>query len=440
MNWFRKATQAIRRALTGATVTNAPPHTIPPVDPLDKVATESKPPKTSPSIVGIRALETDARPPAAASPFDQAFEAETHPPFIEATAFIESPPFNLQGNPRQAPSPRVEGKNSATVDAGTGEFTRGAHTHLLQTRLYKLYLPPGHRLGALPLIVMLHGCNQDPDDFAVGTRMNEQARKQGFCVLYPEQAKFANASRCWNWFMPRHQQRGSGEPALLASLTQAVIAEHGIDARRVYIAGMSAGGAMAAIVAAVYPEIFSAVAVHSGLPRGAASNVFEALSVMKSGGADPHANTNPVADGFGAVPTIVFHGDLDHTVHPRNGAQVIVAVLGRAALGHAAITGPHEAPALPAESPTVEQGESVRGQHYTRSIHRDPRGNILAEHWQLHGAGHAWSGGNDEGSYTDSNGPDATEEMLRFFFARRAPLAHTAIRIGLNGETPENGL
>ena len=281
--------------------------------------------------------------------------------------------------------------------AAPGRFSSGSHTHASLTRRYKLYLPPNAAGTAMPLVVMLHGCTQNADDFAAGTDMNQRARAQGFAVLYPEQSRDANPSRCWNWFKHNHQRRDSGEPGLIASLTGAVMAEHGLDARRVYIAGLSAGGAMAAIVATVYPDIFAAAGVHSGLPCGAASNVSEALAVMNTGVIKPARA--PTASGV-AVPTIVFHGDQDRTVHPRNGERLVSATLVST-----------DAPA-----PQVEQGCSPRGQRYTRSLHRDGQGRTVAEHWVLHGAGHAWSGGRAEGSYTDVNGADASGEMLRFFF------------------------
>ena len=311
----------------------------------------------------------------------------------------------------------------AAAEAEAGEFTSGTHTHASRTLRYKLFVPSGHRGRPLPLVVMLHGCTQNPDDFAAGTGMNEQAREQGFIVLYPEQVPQANPSGCWNWFKHNHQQRGHGEPALLASLTQSVIQRCCIDARRVYIAGLSAGGAMAAIVAAAYPELFAAVGVHSGLPGGAASNVAEALAVMKGGGGGVRLRLEALPFGEGPevtlnarrrVPTIVFHGDQDQTVHPRNGEQVIAA-----ALGHPAGAPLGSAPA----SSRVEHGVSAHGRRYTRHIHHDDDGSAFAEHWLVHGAGHAWSGGQAKGSYTDARGPDATREMLRFFFAQSHPLA-----------------
>ena len=279
---------------------------------------------------------------------------------------------------------------------GAGSFSGGSHSEASLTRRYKLYTPPAAAGRSLPLVVMLHGCTQDPDDFAAGTAMNQRAREQGFFVLYPAQAAEANPQRCWNWFKHNHQQRGRGEPAVLAGMAQAVVKQHSIDPHRVYIAGLSAGGAMAAIVAASYPEIFAAVGVHSGLPHGAASNLAEALAAMQGGGTGSGARS--------AVPTIVFHGDQDRTVHPRNGEQVIAAVRAGAAAPD-----------------RVEQGACALGRRYTRRVHPSDAGNAAAEHWLVHGAGHAWSGGQAEGSYTDAKGPDASREMLRFFFAHPLP-------------------
>ena len=288
-----------------------------------------------------------------------------------------------------------------------GTFTSSAHTHAHQTRRYKLYAPPDATGRQLPLVVMLHGCTQDPDDFAAGTGMNERAREQGFFVLYPEQSKEANALRCWNWFKHDHQQRGSGEPALIAGMVQEVVALHAIDPGRVYIAGLSAGAAMAAIVAAAYPEIFAAVGIHSGLPGGAASSAPEAMLVMNGGAGHagwlrPGATAPPPM----TVPAIVFHGDEDRTVHPRNGEQVIMRMLDDAA--------PESNPV--GTGARIEPGVSAGGRQYTRSIYPGDQGQALAEHWLVHGAGHAWSGGHAAGSYTDATGPDATREMLRFFF------------------------
>lgn len=313
---------------------------------------------------------------------------------------------------------------AVTVASVQDEFIDGTHVRGAQVRGYKLYVPPDHAGRRLPLVVMLHGCSQDPDDFAAGTAMNDRARELGFFVLYPAQSKRANPLRCWNWFKHSHQQRGRGEPALIADLTLVVTNRYGVDTSRIYVAGLSAGGAMAAIVAAAYPEIFAAVGVHSGLPPGAARDVVEALTVMKEGAATTRLDAGPGRSSARPptaasllLPTIVFHGDRDETVHPRNGEHVITAAVSRQ---HAAADA---SSVLLADRPKTELGMSAAGRRYTRSVHHDHHGNTIAEHWLVHGAGHAWSGGQVTGSYTDAHGPDATREMLRFFFGRpRDPL------------------
>lgn len=269
-------------------------------------------------------------------------------------------------------------------------FTNGSFSgHGLQ-RDYKLYIPPGAGARPLPLVVMLHGCTQNPDDFAAGTAMNALARAQGFYVLYPAQSQQANPQRCWNWFKHTHQQRGRGEPALLAGMTRAVMAQHTVDAERVYVAGLSAGGAMAAILAGAYPELYAAAGVHSGLAAGSATDLPSAMAAMRSG-----ARGAPGAAH--GVPTIVLHGDGDTTVHPSNGEQVAAASAGAGAV---------------AES---THAKAPGGRGYSRTVYRRPGAGVVAEHWRVEGAPHAWSGGSAQGSYTDPRGPDASAEMLRFF-------------------------
>jgi poly(hydroxyalkanoate) depolymerase family esterase len=288
---------------------------------------------------------------------------------------------------------------SHSLRAAAGEFISGSHTLGEQTRRYKLYVPTAPTQQPLPLVVMLHGCSQSADDFATGTGMNQRAREGGFIVLYPQQSSEANPTGCWNWFMPEHQQRSNGEPALLASLTLAVIQQYGVDPKRVFVAGLSAGGAMATVMAQAYPELFAAVGVHSGLPIGAVSNMDEALSVMNRGDASPTPTHAGLVPDHAHKPIIVFHGDQDTTVHPSNGEQVINAALRSSA-----------------EQVRVEPGTSSNGRPYTRHLYTDPHDRVLAEYWLVHGTGHAWSGGSPSGSYTDRHGPDATGEMLRFFF------------------------
>jgi poly(hydroxyalkanoate) depolymerase family esterase len=274
--------------------------------------------------------------------------------------------------------------------AAAGSFVAGQFTDGRMRRDYKLYVPPQAGNGPLPLVVMLHGCTQDPDDFAAGTRMNEAAEAQGCFVLYPAQSQQANPQRCWNWFKHSHQQRGRGEPALLAAMTRDAIARHDIDAGRVYVGGLSAGGAMAAILGEAYPDLYAAIGVHSGLAAGAARDLPSALAAMRTGAAAAATRPGP--------PTIVFHGDADGTVHPANGEHVVAGRVGRADA-----------------APEVDRQRAGGGRSYTRSVHRSAEGAVLAEHWVVHGSGHAWSGGSRAGTYTDPSGPDATEEMIRFF-------------------------
>lgn len=295
--------------------------------------------------------------------------------------------------------------------AGKGRFLAGSCTNHAGTRAYKLYVPSGYAGEALPLVVMLHGCTQNPDDFAAGTGMNAIAEEHNCFVVYPSQSQTANGSKCWNWFQPGDQRRDNGEPAIIADITRAVIRDYKVDAGRVYVAGLSAGGAMATVMGATYPELYAAVGVHSGLPYGAAHDMPSAFAAMKSrkGKASPRMPAHKPVEPLGrTVPVIVFHGDRDTTVHPGNGEQVLAQCVPSAA----ASAGSDKA--IKAEKGTVPNGRT-----FTKTIVHDAEGKAIAEKWVVHGAGHAWSGGSSKGSYTDPQGPDASREMLRFFFAQR---------------------
>ena len=264
---------------------------------------------------------------------------------------------------------------------------------------YKLYIPPALDAAVRPpLLVMLHGCTQSPDDFARGTRMNALARQQGYVVAYPAQSPKSNAGRCWNWFRSGDQQRGRGEPALLAALTAHLVDRHRLDARRVYAAGLSAGGAMAAVLGHTYPEVYAALGVHSGLPHLAAHDLPSALAAMRQA-------SQPVSASPERIPVIVFHGDRDGTVDPCNGDAVLAQSLGST----------QSDPARSGVTAAVSRGSTPGGHAHTRTLYTDAGGAVVAEQWVVHGAGHAWFGGDPSGSYTDPAGPDASAQMLRFF-------------------------
>lgn len=272
-----------------------------------------------------------------------------------------------------------------------GRFLDLSYADPAGARAYKLYVPSGYAGQAVPLIVMLHGGTQDAEDFAAGTRMNELAERQGFLVAYPEQSRAANPMGYWNWFEPQHQRRGGGEASLVAGLSEQIIDTYALDARRVYVAGFSAGGAMAAVMAAAYPDVYAAAGVHSGLAAGAAHDVASAFAAMAQGA--------PI-HGSVPVPLIVFHGDGDPTVDLVNADCLVRAALPEAE---------HR------RRPLTTTGRVPEGHAYTRRVYAEGDGTPRVEQWTIHQGGHAWSGGSPNGTYTDPKGPDASTELVRFF-------------------------
>lgn len=370
------ATRLIQEALTGKPAADAPP---PP-------AQRTRRSRIDPEAEIVEPVgERGAAEPETAEPLHQAAPRRRRPLRDVVRALREARSGGMQS--RQSTPP--------PVPAGA-RFEAREHTGPAGARSYKLYVPSCAPEAIRGLVVMLHGCKQNPDDFATGTGMNTHAETHNLVVAYPRQGANDNAASCWNWFEPGHQARDRGEPAILAALTRALLAEFGLAPGQAYVAGLSAGGAMAAVLAATHPELFSAVGIHSGLAHGAASDVVSAFAAMRGDGLGAAARP---ASSLGTSPrTIVFHGSADRTVHPANAERIVAAATGASVTQRSA------------------QG-SAGGRSYTRTVFADAAGVALAEDWRIDGSGHAWSGGSAAGSYADPSGPDASAEMLRFFLA-----------------------
>ncbi len=281
------------------------------------------------------------------------------------------------------------------------QFLTRSFTCSAGARDYKLYIPASAPDRPRGLIVMLHGCKQDPNDFSVGTNMNAIAERHGLLVAYPHQTRSANTASCWNWFNPADQSRDAGEPSIIAGLTRDIVSAFGLDRRKVFVAGLSAGGAMAAIMSATYPDLYAAAGIHSGLAYRSANDVVSAFAAMR--GPDEASSNEKLAPKAGPrVRTIVFHGARDRTVHPANADRVVDAACSQLVLDR------------------LDRKGVTGGRQYTSTIFLAPDGVPFVEVWRIAGAGHAWSGGNPNGSFTNSKGPDASAEMVRFFLAQAA--------------------
>ena len=323
---------------------------------------------------------------------------EARPTMPASIPFLNSKHQSAHG---YSPPTRERSAHADQVDRTSGRFIDGVYTSAAGKRTYKLSIPSGFTGQPLPLLIMLHGCTQSSVDFARGTRMNILAEKELCFVAYPEQGQPANSSKCWNWYQSSNQQRGSGEPSLIAGITRQIMGNYSIDASRVYVAGLSSGGAMAAIMAATYPDLYAAVGVHSGVAYGAAQDLPSALKVMQQGAT---RQARPLRE---APPIIIFHGDRDTTVSPLNADRMLEQWLQATPDRNSSRKSPVRE--------SVVSGQIAGGRAYTRGIYTDTAGRTLAEKWIIRQVGHAWSGGSSSGSYTDPQGPDASAEMLRFF-------------------------
>jgi poly(hydroxyalkanoate) depolymerase family esterase len=364
-----------------------------------------------------RMLRGESAPDAPSRTGDHIALAQRKPLIIDATAnAVEETDRHPQSEQATSPQPRklralLDRKDGRSVIGLRGvmkraplstpdivpegaRFIESSYSSPAGSRAYRLFIPSRYQGQPLPLVVMLHGCTQSPDDFAAGTRMNFIAEEQNCFVVYPAQPSQANQAKCWNWFRATDQQRGRGEPSLIAGITRQIMDDYSVDRKRVYVGGLSAGAAAAAIMGATYNDLYAAIGMHSGLACGVATDLPSALVAMRQGG----SNHRVVSGDGSPVPTIVFHGDRDTTVHPNNGDQIL-----------------ERSERTTSTQKKVQRGQVPGGHAYTRTILCDASGRTMLEHWNIHGAGHAWSGGSPAGSYTDPRGPDATREMLRFF-------------------------
>jgi poly(hydroxyalkanoate) depolymerase family esterase len=292
---------------------------------------------------------------------------------------------------REGRTALAPGRRRPAAEPGVPEgaaFLAATHAGAHGSRRYRTYVPASAQGTPRGLVLMLHGCTQTPEDFAVGTGMNRVAEAEGLVVVYPAQTRSDNSMACWNWFRPGDQARGAGEPALLAELAQAAAAAHGVPADRIFVAGLSAGGAMAAVLAGTYPDVFAAAGVHSGLAHGCANDVLSAFAAMRGDGV---AGTPPAT----VARLFVVHGTADTTVHPSNARRIAAASRHGGEL-------------------RSERGEAG-GRRYARAVAVNADGRPALEVLMVEGAAHAWSGGDARGSYTDAAGPDASAEMVRFF-------------------------
>lgn len=305
---------------------------------------------------------------------------------------------------------------SSAPTAAAGRWVDGAAGTLGGTRSYRLWVPPNYDPAVpTPLVMVLHGCTQNPNDIAAGTQFNALADSETFLVVYPEQPSSANFRNCWNWFETANQSRGAGEPAILAAIVADVGAAYTVDANRTFVTGISAGGAMAVVMGATYPDIFRAVGEVAGVEYKAGTDLTSGVLSLTQGGPDPNRQGRLAYEAMGSaarrVPVIVFHGTDDRTVYPINADQVLT----QWAQTNDYVDDGSDNDTVDDIADATGRGQVANGRSYTRYSYDDGAGDLLLEKWIVDGMGHAWPGGSTAGSYTDPAGPDATGEMWHFF-------------------------
>jgi poly(hydroxyalkanoate) depolymerase family esterase len=301
-----------------------------------------------------------------------------------------------------------------------GSWTGGTVKNSFGSRDYKLWLATGYRKEKpAPLVLMLHGCMQKAEDLAALAGMNDLADEHNFLVAYPQQAVTSNPLGCWNWFDPKHQSRDAGEPALIAAVVQDIRSAYNIDAKRIYVAGISAGGAMAVVMATTYPELFAGLGVMAGVEYKAGITVEGGLASMKSGGPDPNQQGllafQTMQQSLGAakkrMPVIAFHGTKDPYLNPVNTEQLIA----QWAQTNDYLDDGKDNDSVSIKSPLETKGAIPNGYSYTRTQYKDSHGRLLMEKWIVDGLGHAWSGSPIANQFADAKGPKASAETWRFF-------------------------
>lgn len=305
--------------------------------------------------------------------------------------------------------------------AGGGSFKRYSHTNTAGTRTYKLYVPASYSGEALPLIVDLHGCSSNADEEARWSRFNELAERFNVLVAYPEQSPEANGNRCWNWFLEEHYHRDAGEPLLIAGITREVMAGWAVNPQRVYVAGISAGGAMSVIMAATYPDLYAAAMVYAGCQYQGGATCMGAGATLPAEESGRRAY-EAMGSRARVVPVLVIQGDTDPLVPPANAERVVQQFL---ASDDWADNGANDGSVNRNRSAT-RSGQKPGGRSYDIDDYTDAAGCLLAQRWLIQGMGHAWSNATPNGSprdaaLTDPLGPDVSTPTLEFFLSHPMP-------------------